>query len=71
MNRKQFSTVSQPKIYVKKKIPETWTPEEIRQLLASINRNNAIGKRAYAMLLAIILGMQAGDICALKFKNLH
>lgn len=43
----------------------------MRQLLAVIDRSNAIGKRDYAMLLlAVLLGMRAGDICALKFKNL-
>lgn len=65
------AAVPRPKIYVEEAIPETWTPEEVHQLLAAIDRNNAIGKRDYAMLLlAIVLGMRAGDICALKFKNL-
>lgn len=65
------STVPRPKIYVEEAIPETWTPEEVHQLLATIDRNNAIGKRDYAMLLlAVILGMRAGDICALKFKDI-
>ena len=64
-------SVPRPKIYVDENIPETWTPEEVRQLLAVIDRSNAIGKRDYAMLLlAVLLGMRAGDICALKFKNL-
>lgn len=64
-------SVPRPKIYVEENIPETWSPEEVRQLLSVIDRSNAIGKRDYAMLLlAILLGMRAGDICALKFKNL-
>lgn len=64
-------SVPRPKIYVEENIPETWTPEEVRRLLSAIDRSNAIGKRDYAMLLlAILLGMRAGDICALKFKNL-
>lgn len=63
------SSVPRPKIYVEENIPETWAPEEVRQLLSVIDRSNAIGKRDYAMLLlAILLGMRAGDICALKFK---
>ena len=42
----------------------------MRQLLSVIDRSNAIGKRDYAMLLlAILLGMRAGDICALKFQK--
>ena len=65
------SSVPRPKIYIEENIPETWAPEEVRQLLSVIDRSNAIGKRDYAMLLlAILLGMRAGDICALKFKNL-
>lgn len=65
------SSVPRPKIYVEETIPETWTPEEVKQLLSAIDRSNAIGKRDYAMaLLAILLGMRVGDICALKFKNL-
>lgn len=63
--------VPRPKIYVEENIPETWTPEEVQQLLSVIDRSNPVGKRDYAMLLlAILLGMRAGDICALKFKNL-
>lgn len=63
--------VPRPKIYTEENIPETWTPDEVRQVLNVIDRSNAIGKRDYAMLLlAILLGMRAGDICALKFKNL-
>ncbi len=63
--------VPKPKIYTDENIPETWTAEEVRLVLAVIDRSNAIGKRDYAMLLlAILLGMRAGDICALKFKNL-
>lgn len=63
--------VPRPKIYVEESFPETWTPEEIRQLLSAINRKTAIGKRDYAMiLLAVLLGMRAGDICALNFKEI-
>ncbi len=69
---KEFSMfVPRPKIYTEENIPETWTSNEVRQVLAVIDRSNAIGKRDYAMLLlTILLGMRAGDICALKFKNL-
>ena len=63
--------VPRPKIYVEESFPETWTPEEIQQLLSVINRRTAIGKRDYAMiLLAVLLGMRAGDICALNFKEI-
>lgn len=64
------SSVPMPKIYVEESIPETWTPEEVKQLLNVVERTSAIGKRDYAMiLLAVILGMRVGDICALTFKN--
>ena len=63
--------VPRPKIYVEESFPETWTPEEIWQLLSAINRRTAVGKRDYAMiLLAAVLGMRAGDICALKFREI-
>ena len=63
--------IPKTKKYREENIPETWTPEEIQKLLEVIDRTNNIGKRDYAMiLLAILLGMRAGDICALKFRNL-
>lgn len=37
-------SVPRPKIYVEENIPETWSPEEVRQLLSVIDRSNAIGK---------------------------
>ena len=68
---KDLSTdVPKPKIYTDEDIPETWTPAEVKQLLSAVDRSNPIGKRDYAMfLLAILLGMRAGDICNLRFKN--
>lgn len=63
--------VPRPKIYVEESFPEIWTPEEIRQLLSAINHKAPVGKRDYAMvLLAVILGMRAGDICSLKFREI-
>lgn len=65
------SCVPHPKIYVEETIPETWKPKEVQQVLSVIERGSAVGKRDYAMLLlAILLGMRAGDICALKFHNI-
>ena len=63
--------IPRPRIYAEEGIPETWTAEEVQRLLAAIDRTSNIGKRDYAMiLLAVILGMRVGDICALRFKNL-
>lgn len=62
--------VPRPKIYTDEALPETWSPEEVQKVLSVIDRSNPVGKRDYAMLLlAVLLGMRAGDICGLKFKN--
>lgn len=64
------SSIPKPKIYAEESVPPTWTADEVRRLLAVIDRTNAIGKRDYAMILiAVMLGMRAGDICALKFSD--
>lgn len=63
--------VPRPRIYTEEGIPETWTPEEVHQLLSAVDRSGGVGKRDYAMiLLAVVLGMRAGDICGLRFQNL-
>lgn len=65
------SSIPRLKIYTEETIPETWTPEEVRKLLSAVDRTNPIGKRDYAMiLLAVLLGMRVGDICALRFKDI-
>lgn len=65
------NSIPKPKIYAEEKIPEVWTVEEIQKLLSVIDRCNSVGKRDYAMiLLAVMLGMRAGDICSLKFNNI-
>lgn len=70
LNQDLSSSVPKPKIYAEEDIPQTWTAEEVQKLLSAVDRTNAIGKRDYAMiLLAVILGMRAGDICTLRFSN--
>lgn len=55
----------------KSKIPSAYSQQEIRQLLACVDRGNPKGKRDYAILLiAIRLGIRATDICKLTFDNL-
>ena len=52
------------------KLPSTYTAEEVEKLLSSVDRNNAVGKRDYAIiLLAARLGLRASDIANLKFEN--
>jgi len=53
------------------KIPSTYTKKDITQLISSVERSSAMGKRNYAIiLLAARLGLRASDICRLKFENL-
>ena len=52
------------------KLPTTYTPEEIKKMLKSIDRGNPKGKRDYAMvLLCARLGLRASDVCRLQFSE--
>ena len=63
--------VPQIKIDKTSRIPSAYSKEEVQKLLDSIDRGSPKGKRDYAiLLLASRLGMRAGDICSLSFKNL-
>lgn len=54
------------------KIPSTLRPEEVRLLLASVDRSNPNGKRDYAILLmAARLGMRVRDIKEIRLNNLN
>lgn len=69
---KDFSYVV-PRIKVDKtsRIPSAYSKEEVQKMLDSVDRGNPKGKRDFAiLLLASRLGMRAGDICSLSFKNL-
>jgi site-specific recombinase XerD len=71
LNEDLSGVVPWPMIYTEESIPETWSVEEIQELLSAVDRTGGVGKRDYAMiLLATMLGMRAGDICGLKFENL-
>lgn len=62
-----FPTVS---VYKDMKIPEYYSPEEISQILAAVDRGNPLGKRNYAMiLLAARYGLRIGDIRTLKLTD--
>lgn len=53
------------------KIPSFYTKTEINKLLRCVDRHTKIGKRDYAILiLAIQLGIRAGDIRQLKLENI-
>lgn len=52
------------------RIPSVWTADELKKLIAAIDRGNPKGKRDYAIiLLACRLGMRCTDIKHLKMAN--
>jgi integrase len=53
------------------KLPSTYSGEEIKKILSSVDRSTPVGKRNYSiLLLAAMLGLRASDIAALKFENI-
>jgi integrase len=62
--------IHMPNISKNAKIPSAWSVDELKALIAAIDRNNPIGKRDYAMItLACVLGIRIGDIKNLRFGN--
>jgi len=52
------------------KLPSTYTAEEVEMVISAIDRNNAVGKRNFVIiLLAARLGFRVSDIAYLKFEN--
>ncbi len=55
-----------------KPIPSVYSPEEVEQLLLSVNRSSKTGKRNYAiMIIAARLGLRASDISELTFDSIN
>ncbi len=53
------------------KLPTVFTAEEINRILNSVDRNNPIGKRNYAIILiAAKTGLRSSDIKSLRFQNI-
>jgi integrase/recombinase XerD len=51
---------------------EVYSPDEVEQLLSSVDRTKVLGKRDYAIILiAARLGLRASDIAAMTFSCLH
>lgn len=54
------------------RIPSVWLAEDLKKLIAAIDRGNPVGKRDYAIiLLASRLGLRCGDIKKLTMENFH
>lgn len=71
---KTDTSLSVPKDNYKKqaKLPSVFKTDEIQQMISTIDRSNACGKRNYAIvLLAARLGLRASDIAGMRFENLH
>jgi integrase len=52
-------------------IPRAIAPEQVRQLLASIDRRTAVGRRDYAIVLLLArLGLRAGEVVALELDDI-
>lgn len=63
-----------PKVRVMRQafIPSDWKPQDVKKLLASIDRNNPQGKRDYAILLLVTrLGLRVSDVRSLKLTDLN
>lgn len=64
--------IHMPSISKSARIPSAWQAEELKAMLAAIDRNSPTGKRDYAMIvLACVLGLRIGDIKDLRFKNFN
>lgn len=62
--------IHMPPISKTAKIPSVWSFDELKALLAVIDRNNPLGKRDYSMiLLACVLGIRSMDIKKLRFSD--
>lgn len=54
------------------KIPSAWKIDELKAMLAAIDRSSPIGKRDYAMIIfACVLGLRISDIKNLRFSNFN
>lgn len=62
--------IHMPKVSQHAKIPAVWSKEDLKKLLATIDRNSPIGKRDYAIiLLACTMGLRSIDIKNLKVSD--
>lgn len=53
------------------RLPNVWSPEDIKKVLASVDRASPIGKRDYAILLLVThLGLRDSDVQNMTFSNL-
>jgi len=59
------------RIVNKYRLPNVFTPDEVERILAQVDRDNAMGKRDYAILLLVAkLGLRISDVRSLRFENI-
>jgi site-specific recombinase XerD len=62
--------VSKMRFVKDKRLPSTYTPDEIERLIAAVDRGSPVGKRDYCvLLLAARLGLRVSDIVDLTFDS--
>lgn len=72
INEAVYLTIPNVKIPRQSKIPSVWDTKDIMKMLKAIDRDTAIGKRDYAILLLITkLGLRKIDVICLKFQNIN
>lgn len=66
------SRIHMPPVSKAAKIPSAWSIDELKSMIAVIDRSNPMGKRDYAMIvLACVLGLRIGDIKNLRYSNFN
>lgn len=64
--------LKEPRIAHVNKLPTTYTEDEIKRIIKSVDRNAPIGKRDYLiLLLAAEYGIRASDIAALRIDQIN
>jgi site-specific recombinase XerD len=53
------------------RLPNVYTPDEVERILSTVDRNNPLGKRNYAVLITVAkLGLRISDVRDLRFSNI-
>ena len=71
MHEELFSKLPNPHYNRKSRLPSTYTEDEVRKTLDTIDMGNPCGIRDYAIILLIArLGLRSSDVANLRFSNI-
>lgn len=71
MNTEMFSKLPNPHYNRQSRLPSSYTANEVKKLLNSIDLGNPCGIRDYAIILLIArLGLRSSDVANLRFSNI-